>query len=263
VTDFNWPQSLLLVGFKNYLDQRQTLAWLDQAMRVLDSHGERAGEIELVAAPIFTVLAKMAEIAQGRPIRWGAQNLSQHDYGPFTGEIGGPALAQVGCRYVQIGHSERRRLFQETDQIVADKVAAAFRNGLIPFICVGEAERSDAKTASTYCIAETFSALAEVPESQNPLVVLYEPVWAIGAEKPAEASHVRQVCRAIKEALAFRNPTQPSRVIYGGTAGPGLLSELGDDVDGLGLGRRAHDPLAFARVLEEALRWNQSRLKPR
>jgi triosephosphate isomerase len=169
--------------------------------------------------------------------------------------VSGRDLAAFGCRYVEVGHAERRRIFGEDDAVVAGKVAAAVRNGLVPMLCVGEEDRVDADQAAEFCRGQVERALADVgPDAELPvseLVIAYEPVWAIGAERPAGADHVRSVCRQLRDSFADGDPRQ-LRVIYGGSAGPGLLTELGDAVDGLFLGRFAHDPQAFAAVVGEA-----------
>ncbi|HEX7345247.1 MAG TPA: triose-phosphate isomerase, partial [Candidatus Limnocylindrales bacterium] len=121
------------------------------------------------------------------------------------------------------------------------------RNGLRPVLCIGEEERVDPAAASERTIAQLADALDGAPA--GPLIVAYEPVWAIGAPEPAPVEHIRTVARALREAVADRPGTF---VIYGGSAGPGLLTELGDAVDGLFLGRFAHDPVSLETVLDEA-----------
>jgi len=156
---------------------------------------------------------------------------------------------------VEVGHAERRRLFGETDETVADKVDAALRNSLAPFLCVGETERMPAAQAASACIAQVQSALsvAEKAGAIESIVVAYEPEWAIGAEESASAEHIREVGGLLRDWLAAHPLVATGRVIYGGSAGPGLLGRLGASVDGLFLGRFAHDPAALARVLDEAL----------
>jgi triosephosphate isomerase (TIM) len=148
-----------------------------------------------------------------------------------------------------VGHAERRTFAGETEPVVAAKLAAAFRHGLVPVLCVGEADRVSAGQAVEECRRQVESALGPAARSglSGPVVVAYEPYWAIGAAEPAPEPHIRTVCSALRE-------TAPAtgRVIYGGSAGPGLLTRLGDAVDGLFLGRFAHDPAALGSVLDEA-----------
>jgi triosephosphate isomerase len=193
----------------------------------------------------------------GTGVLVGAQNLFWEDRGAFTGEVSGVMLRELGCRYVEVGHAERRRLFGEGNEVVALKVAAALRNSLSPVICVGEPERSDVKQASVSCIAELEAALQYAPtdHAAGPIVVAYEPQWAIGASAPAPPEHIAHVCQELRRwVVASHAPgLQGSRVIYGGSAGHGLLSRLADSVDGLVLGRFVHEPKAFEAILDEVV----------
>jgi triosephosphate isomerase len=130
---------------------------------------------------------------------------------------------------------------------VRAKTSAALRNGLRPVLCMGEDEQVDSGVAAARTVAQLKDALDGAPD--GPVIVAYEPVWAIGAAHPAPVAHIRTVTRALKEAVSDRPATA---VIYGGSAGPGLLTELGDAVDGLFLGRFAHNVDNLAAVLDEA-----------
>jgi triosephosphate isomerase len=154
-------------------------------------------------------------------------------------------LCELGCDYVEIGHAERRRIFGEDDTVIAAKTAAAFRNGLTPLLCVGEQRRSLVEAAAAECVAQLDSA---VSTAAGPVVVAYEPMWAIGAAEPASPLYIAAVCSALRSHMSGRG-----KVIYGGSAKPGLLTHLGDGVDGLFLGRFAHDPAAVSRILDEVV----------
>jgi triosephosphate isomerase len=241
-----------------YFDHAGTLAWCRATKEKAERHPSiESGRAELVVLPGFAELSDAARIFAGGPVLLGAQDLSWEDRGAFTGEVSGRQLAQVGCRYVEIGHAERRRLFHEDDRMLAAKVAAAFRNELTPILCVGEPDDVGVDAAVEFCIRQLESLVASVsgaPGSGDApaVVVAYEPVWAIGAEKPASTEHIRGVCSALKSWLGARPALGGSRVIYGGSAGPGLFGELGSAVDGLFLGRFAHDPDAMTAILDEA-----------
>ena len=170
------------------------------------------------------------------------------DTGAYTGEVSAPMLAEAGCRFVEIGHAERRRLFGETDEIVRRKVAAAVRAGLVPLLCIGETTRGSTDDALRDC-ARQFAAATDGVDAAAPLVVAWEPIWAIGAAEPAGADYIRAAAAGLRQHLADRAAT---RLIYGGSAGPGLLASLRDAVDGLFLGRFAHDIGSLRRVLAEA-----------
>jgi len=161
-------------------------------------------------------------------------------------------LAEIGVGYVEVGHAERRYLFAETAELVNRKLAAGLQHGLVPLVCVGEGRLGKTTPPKVEAAVEEAGrqldqALGQLAESAE-FAVAYEPVWAIGAERPAGVEHIRAVAAGLREQLS----AYPSaRLIYGGTAGPGLFAELSDAVDGLFLGRRAHDPAAFAAVVGE------------
>jgi triosephosphate isomerase (TIM) len=234
------------VSLKAYFGYRQTLAWCQQVAAIAAAYSD---VVDMFVLPAFPALPAVAEIFESTTVRIGAQDLCADDAGARTGEVGGAMLAELGCRYVEVGHAERRTLYGETEAVVAAKLSAALRHGLVPVLCVGEADRVPAAQAAGECRRQVASALAPSADAgqSGRIVVAYEPHWAIGAAEPAPESHIRGVCAALREDLA-----EGSRVIYGGSAGPGLLTRLGDAVDGLFLGRFAHDPDALVSVLDEA-----------
>jgi triosephosphate isomerase len=245
--------ALLGVSLKLYFGHQETLDWCRQVADM--ARGHRAlqdGGVKLFVLPSFQALVPAAEILANTPVTIGAQDLHWEDRGAFTGEVSGAALAEAGCRYVEVGHAERRRIFGEDDSVVAAKTAAALRNNLVPVICVGESEKGAAAEAAAFCIAQLQSALGATEITDVPVVVAYEPVWAIGAEHPASPQHISAVCTLLREWLSSQNRFAQWSVIYGGSAGPGLLTELGSDVDGLFLGRFAHKVEALSDIISEA-----------
>jgi len=246
--------TLLGISLKMYLGHAETLRWCERVADLANEHpAVVTGGARLFVLPDFTSIQACLNVFAGSPVEVGAQDLSWADAGALTGEVSGATLAELGCRYAEVGHAERRRLLGETDEIVAAKTVAALRHGLTPVLCVGEAERGDPDSAAESCIGELATVLAAIDADRLPatLVVAYEPHWAIGAAEPASAEHIRAVCRSITGWLAGQSSAPDSRVIYGGSAGPGLLTRLGSAVDGLFLGRFAHDPAALAAVLDE------------
>jgi triosephosphate isomerase len=243
------------VSLKMYFGAEETLRWCRNIAKIARGHDAVInGAAEIFVLPSTPVIAQVRDIFAETPISVGAQNLFWEDSGAYTGEVSAVMLRELGCRYVEVGHAERRRLFGETDHVVALKVAAALRNSLVPVICVGEAERCGAEEASAFCITEIDTALQYAPVDRGlaPVVVAYEPQWAIGAPAPALPQHIRHVCQELRRWLALQAPElSGSRVIYGGSAGSGLLSRLAHAVDGLFLGRFVHDPNAFEAVLDE------------
>lgn len=246
--------TLLGVSLKMYFGYQQTVDWCRDVARMAAEHPALGGgKVALFILPSFPALVPAGQAFAGGPVGLGAQNLYWEDRGPFTGEVSGPQLREAGCRYVEVGHAERRRLFAEDDRTVAVKTAAALRNGLAPVICIGEEQQLPVEEAARVCTAQLAAAVRSVPGRQDlPVIAAYEPVWAIGASEPASAEHIRGVCAVLQAWLAGQDRFPRHRVIYGGSAGPGLLTRLGREVDGLFLGRFAHDVRALAEIVDEA-----------
>jgi triosephosphate isomerase len=243
------------VSLKMYFGYDRTLRWCRAvATRVGDHPALRSGAVRLFVLPAFPAVAPAAEIFRGTPVAVGAQDLCAADSGAHTGEVGGPMLREAGAQLAEVGHAERRTTYGEDEDVVAAKTAAALRNGLVPVLCLGEPEQVPAEPAAAECTRQLATALraADRHGLGGSITIAYEPFWAIGAEQPAEAAHIAAVCAALRDAIGNRPGRAGSAVIYGGSAGPGLLTKLGPAVDGLFLGRRAHDPAALADVLEEA-----------
>jgi len=245
------------VSLKAYFGRQQARDWFDDVAGRVRSHAAvRDGLVEMFVIPSYLQIDDALAAFAGTGVAVGAQDVSAHPRGAYTGEVTAAELAETGVTCVEVGHAERRRLFGETDEVVAAKAAAALSAGLVPVLCVGETERADARTAATTTIAQLRADLEPAPA--GPVVVAYEPVWAIGAPEPADPDHISTVTRALMAEL-----DEPARaesvVIYGGSAGPGLLARLGDDVDGLFLGRFAHDPDALVAVIDEAAALSEGR----
>jgi triosephosphate isomerase len=185
----------------------------------------------------------------------GAQDLSPHDAGAYTGDVSGVMLAKLGCRYVVVGHSERREVHGEDDAVVNSKVRAAVRHGIVPILCVGEglAVREAGRHVEP-TTAQLAAALAKV-ESQHAqtLVVAYEPVWAIGTGRVASAADAQEVCAALRRAMAAtygETIAAGVRVLYGGSVTPRNVGELvgQPDVDGALVGGASLDADGFAQL---------------
>jgi triosephosphate isomerase len=244
------PVITLGVSLKMYFGYRQTLDWCQVIAGQLRANGDvRSGAIEVFIVPSYPALTPVLEIFSGLA-KVGAQNLFWEDRGAYTGEVSPLMLHEMGCRVVEIGHAERRRYFAESDRQIADKTAAAWRNGLTPVLCLGEEHQGDVDAAVQVCLQQLDASLATARMAglRGELILAYEPQWAIGAAQPACALYIGAVCEALRATLR----DDSIRVIYGGSAGPGLLSQLDGQVDGLFLGRFTHDPAAFQSILDEA-----------
>lgn len=238
------------VSLKMYFGQAEARRWFEQVAQIAHTHPAVVdGRIELFIVPGYLQLAPALEIFAGTPVVLGAQDVASADAGAFTGEVSAVELAEIGVRMAEIGHAERRRYFGETGEIIASKVAAALRNGLTPLLCLGESERMPAAEASTVLVDELRLLLADAPAGR--VVLAYEPVWAIGAPEPAPSVHIAAVASALRSAITAEPGRAGSTVIYGGSAGPGLIESLDGAVDGLFLGRFAHDPAGLLAVLDE------------
>lgn len=240
---------MVAVGLKTYLGWTQTTQWLDAVAASCTQFG---GRVDIVVLPTAPLLPYAVAIGRRAGFQVGAQQVSEHPPGAFTGELPAALLQELGVSYAEIGHAERRFLFGETPDVVRAKVAACQAAELTPLLCIGEGVLGHtAVIPPAEAAAQTCRQLAEVLaicDPAAPLLVAYEPVWAIGAQQPAPVEHVRVVAAALHQEL---RPYPAARLIYGGTAGPGLFAGLEDSVDGLFLGRRSHDPAAFATTLSE------------
>jgi len=239
------------VSLKTYFGHERARAWFrDLAPRAAAHPAVASGAMRLFVIPTYLQIPAALDAFAGTRVLVGAQDVSQHEPGAYTGEVTAAELAEIGVTVAEIGHAERRRLFGETDAVTAAKAAAALSHGLTPVLCIGETSRMDPVDAATATISQLKADLEGVPA--GPVIVAYEPVWAIGAPEPAPGTHISTVSRALRATLDADSTRAGSVVIYGGSAGPGLLTHLGDSVDGLFLGRFAHDPDALVAVLDEA-----------
>lgn len=207
--------------------------------------------------PSFATLSHGSEILSKSPHIWlGAQNCHWEDSGPYTGEVSALTLKQLGCAIVEIGHAERRGPpYHESNENTAKKALAAVRNGLIPLVCIGEKSKSGIMSegvglAIRECSLQITAVLDAVPENAE-LIFAYEPVWAIGALDAASADHVLAVVGELRKSIAGKGRIGEVRILYGGSAKPGTWDALKMGVDGLFLGRFAHDVDAFKKVVEE------------
>jgi len=213
-------------------------------------------DIDVMVAPPFTALAQVSDVVRGSCVSLGAQNLFWEAQGAFTGEISPAMLVSAGCKYVIIGHSERRQYFNETDETVNRRIKAAFDNDLIPVMCVGESEK-ERESKNTFSVLdkqlkkglEDFSS-----DDLKKLVIAYEPVWAIGTGKTATSEQAQEVHQFLRSVLekSFGNMLAKSiRILYGGSVKPNNIAELMamPDVDGALVGGASLDPETFSKIV--------------
>jgi triosephosphate isomerase len=211
---------------------------------------------DIVICPPYTALAAAVEAARGTNIAVGAQNLHWEKQGAFTGEVSAAMLTEAGCRYVIIGHSERRQYFGETDETVARKTAAALAVGLTPIVCVGEllAEREAGKTEAVLStqFGGAFSALTASQFAR--IIIAYEPVWAIGTGKtatPEMAADAHRYLRGRAAAQFGAAVAGEGRILYGGSVKPdnvkGLMAQT--EIDGALVGGASLEADSFAAIV--------------
>ena len=220
---------------------------------------EDFAQVDVSIHPPFTDIRSVQTVIDADKFEFilGAQHCHWEDKGAFTGEVSPVFLAKLGVRYVICGHSERRELFGETDEMVSRKVQAIIRHGMTPIMCCGEtlAEREAGETESKV-LGQVRAGLAGLSADQiGAMVIAYEPIWAIGTGKNATAEDAQTVCAAIRTAiveLAGEAAATEIRIQYGGSVKAGTIAELmaGPDVDGALVGGASLDPDEFARIVK-------------
>ncbi|MDH6193754.1 triosephosphate isomerase [Mycobacterium frederiksbergense] len=214
-------------------------------------------KVDVAVLPPFTDLRSVQTLVDGDKLRltYGAQDLSQHASGAYTGEISGAFLAKLGCSYVVVGHSERRTYHHEDDALVAAKAKAAFKHGITPIVCIGEhLDVREAGNHVEHCVSQLSGSLAGLTKEQiGQAVIAYEPVWAIGTGRVASAADAQEVCKAVRAELG--NLTSPQiaagvRVLYGGSVNAKNVGEIvaQGDIDGALVGGASLDGEQFATL---------------
>ena len=236
---------LVVANWKMNMTGTQAFAFLDDFLAQPLPDG-----IEVSIAPPFTAIAQVAYRLRGSAIALAGQNMYWEQSGAYTGEISPPMLADAGCTYVILGHSERRQYFGETDDGVNRKVRAAFANGLTPIVCVGEsgAER-DAGEALARVVAQTRAGLDGLGrDGASKVVMAYEPLWAIGTGKNCDADHADATMGAIRASV---DGLQDVRILYGGSVKPENVAAYArkPNINGGLVGGASLDPAAFTALI--------------
>jgi triosephosphate isomerase (TIM) len=222
--------------------------------KAVGDHAKGFPSVEVAVAPPFTALAAVRDVLRGGPVALAAQNVYFQPKGAFTGEISPAMLADAGCRFAIVGHSERRHVLGETDEMVGKKTKAALDNDLVPILCVGEKldEREAGRTLEV--VERQFRAgiAALDPKAVERIVVAYEPVWAIGTGKVAKAEDAQEVHAFLRKALGAAAPRV--RILYGGSVkadnAKGLLGM--PDIDGALVGGASLQVAEFGPIVAAA-----------
>lgn len=212
-------------------------------------------DAEVVICPAFTSLQVLSKTLEKSPVKIGAQNLFWENSGAYTGEISAPLLLDCGCRYVIVGHSERRHLMNESDASINRKLKAALNNSLIPIFCVGETLPERQNNMARQVVKEQLSrGLDEVSLTEGKIVIAYEPVWAIGTGINANPDDAQEMIAFIRETLAGlynMELAQSISILYGGSVKTDNIADFMDkkDIDGALVGGASLNVHDFARIV--------------
>jgi len=242
-------------NWKMNLDHQQAIALVQKLSWTLADANHDYSKTEVAVFPPFTDLRSVQTLidAEKFELKLGAQDLSKFDSGAYTGEISGAFLKKLDVKYVLIGHSERRSYHSESDETVQAKVAAAFKHGLIPVICVGETlEELEVEGASAVPVRQILAALAGHSELGE-FIVAYEPVWAIGTGQIATPEQAANVALKIREALAEAHGAEiaaSTRILYGGSVKAANVAGFlrSPEVDGVLVGGASLDVAEFSGI---------------
>ena len=233
---------------------------VELAKNIVGQRATVSSEVNFLVCPPFTHLSTVAEALKGSDIALGAQNCAAEEKGAYTGEVAASMIAALGCKYVILGHSERRQYYGETSATLNKKMAQAYANGLVPIYCVGE-NLDEREAGKHFDVVKT--QIEEVvynltPEQFENLVIAYEPVWAIGTGKTATAEQAQEIHAYIRQVLAakFGAAAAECPILYGGSCKPSNAAEIfaKEDVDGGligGAALKADDFLAIGKGFEK------------
>jgi triosephosphate isomerase (TIM) len=243
---------LIAGNWKMYKTPRETEAYLKEFLPKIPADIN----CDIVICPPYTSLQHAGSLMKGSKADLGAQNVNENPEGAFTGEISPAMLAETGCKYVVIGHSERRQFFGETNAGVNRKMLAVLKQGLIPIVCVGEtlAER-DANSTLAIVDRQVKEALVNIPSADTQkIVIAYEPVWAIGTGRTATPQQAQEVHLAIRDILKDQYGSLTSlsvRILYGGSVKPDNMADLMacEDIDGGLVGGASLKPESFLDIV--------------
>lgn len=246
-------KSLIAANWKMHKTIAEAVAFVESLQREVGDYNDR----EVIIAPPYTALSAVRNALWRKDFKLAAQNFHWEEKGAFTGEISGAMLKDVGCDGVIIGHSERRQLFGETNEMLLKKVAGAFREGFLPILCVGEVleEREGGRTF-TVVGSQLEQGLTGLPADQaRQLALAYEPVWAIGTGRTATPDQAQEVHAFIRErcaALWDKTVANSMRILYGGSVKPDNVDSLmaQPDIDGMLVGGASLEVGSFKRIVQ-------------
>lgn len=244
---------LIGANWKMYKDPTGTTSFFESFLPLV----ERSGDCEIVICPSFLDVENAVAAVRGTKIHIGAQDIYWEMEGAFTGEVSGPMIKDSGCSHVIVGHSERRRYFDETNESVLKKTVAALDSRLIPIVCVGESEKKNVKAVLTEQFRSALGALSDAQFAK--IVIAYEPIWAIGAGETATPGVAADAHRLIRDQVKEHFGAEVAnkvRILYGGSVKPDNAESLmaQSEIDGFLVGGASLDPVSFAALVN--LNWN-------
>jgi triosephosphate isomerase len=246
---------LMAGNWKMHGSHLEAIAHVQKLVSALSAEDFDCSEVAVL--PPFTSLRSVQALVDDDKLRisYGAQDLSAHDSGAYTGEVSGAMLVELGCRYVLAGHSERRSYHAESDAVVNAKIEAALRSGLTPILCVGEPlEVRQSGRQVEYVLGQLDGSLKGIPASAvASLVIAYEPVWAIGTGKVATPEDAQEAAVAIRSRITAVHGLETAgsvRILYGGSVKPSNITPIMEqpDVDGVLVGGASLDAEQFAHI---------------
>ncbi|MCX7816728.1 MAG: triose-phosphate isomerase [Syntrophales bacterium] len=246
-------EQLFAANWKMHKTLSEAVAFCDYLKAKMASDPNKK---EVVIAPPFTALSAVAQILRGTTIRLAAQNVHDQPEGPYTGEIAAPMLAEIGCTYVIVGHSERRIHFNEMDDFIERKLKAVMKSGMRPILCIGEL-LTERERGATFSVVESqlSATLKNIhPSDLENIVIAYEPVWAIGTGKTATPDQIEEMHSFIRSLLGGRfgpKALENIRIIYGGSVTPDNIKGImtSRDVDGVLVGSASLQPDTFLKII--------------
>lgn len=246
---------LIAGNWKMNLDHLQAISVVQKLAWTLKDAGHKYTDVEVSVFPPFTDIRPVQNLVEADKLEivYGGQDLSMHDSGAYTGEISGAFLKALGCRYVIIGHSERREYHHETDEIVGKKVTAALKHGLVPVLCVGESEAELEEFGPSAVPVSQLKAALEGVSADADIVIAYEPVWAIGTGKVATEEQAEAVCAALRAALSETlgsAAAERTRILYGGSVKANNIAGFmrQPNIDGALVGGASLDVAEFSSI---------------
>lgn len=248
----NKKQFLYIASWKMYLSFKQAHAWVNHNHAALKTLGK---DFSIIICPSLDVLSTLKHDLQGTNIALGAQNCSEHKAGAYTGQVLPESLAEIGCSYCIVGHSEIRKACNETSEIIAQKTLRLLSAGITPIICIGETAQDYETNRTTSVLQDELNALLKTisttPIAHKKIIIGYEPTWAIdGAETPS-TDYIRKQVVFIKKILAQKIPTYQSMVLYGGSVTQLTIHKIKtiEELDGVMIGHASTDFQTFEKIV--------------